>query len=657
MSTYFKVLFLTLSLFFSQNILAQRNKDLLAKEGKTLSGRQLTDTIANGKFSEESLVELSAKTHYTDYKIISYVKDTIVIDTTLSLKKERLFNHLRKDLLEYQSFHNLGSPYNQLGYDFSVANLMPNTGFRAKHQDFIKIQDVKYYRVPTPSSELFFRTGIQQGQVLNSLLTTNINPNLNLSIAYKGLRSLGDYQSALASHQNFRTTISFQSKNKRYKARAHFVSHNIMNEENGGLTEASVDLFIAKDPDFQDRKRLEVNYTGAESKLKTKRYYLDQTYDLWTDKDTTKNRTSGLQLGHEFSYSKKYYHFTQDKFSSYIGEAYQNNIADSTYHNTTKNTVFAKFYSPYILGTLGFKANLYHYAYGYNSILHLVDQTIPNRLKGNTLSTEANWNASFKTFSLKTKIGSIISGDLKGTYLSGIAKYSQDSLFTASATLRIYSKAPNFNFQLYQSDYIAYNWYNSLKNEHTQFLGFSLKSEKLVDLHASLALKENYTYFNTYSKPQQYDGVLNYFKIKAHKSIKYKKFTLDNTLLYQKVLSGSEVFHVPELLTENSLFFTDYVFKGDPLFLQTGFTFKYFTKYQANAFNPLLNEFVLQNTTKIGNFPLLDFFVNGQIRRTRLYFKAENITSLFSIHNYFVTPHQPYRDFKIRFGVVWNFFI
>lgn len=657
MSTYFKVLFLLIVLFFSQNILAQRDKDLLASEGKTLSGRQLNDTIANGKFSEESIIELSAKTHYTDYKIISYVKDTIVIDTTLSLKKERLFNHLRKDLLEYQAFHNLGSPYNELGYNFSTVNLMPNMGFRAKYQDFLQIQDIQYYRVPTPTSELFFRTGIQQGQVLNSLLTTNINPNLNISIAYKGLRSLGDYQSALASHQNFRTTISFQSKNSRYKARAHFVSHNIMNEENGGLTKASVDLFIAKDPNFQDRKRLEVNYTGAESRLKTKRYYLDQTYDLWTHKDTTKNRTSSLQLGHEFSYSKKYYNFTQDKFSTYIGEAYQNNIADSTYHNTTQNTVFAKFQSPYILGSLGFKVNASQYRYGYNSVLHLENQTIPNRLKGNTLSAEANWDASFKTFSLISKIGAIISGDLQGNYLSGTAKYSRDSLFTASATLTINSQAPSFNFQLYQSDYMDYNWHNFLKNENTQFLGFSFESDKLVDFEASLALKENYTYFNTHSKPQQYDGVLNYYKIKAHKAVKYKKFTLDNTLLYQKLISGNEVFHVPELLTENSLFFTDYIFKGDPLFLQTGFTFKYFTKYHANAFNPLLNEFVLQNTTKIGSFPLLDFFVNGQIRRTRLYFKAENITSLFSKHNYFVTPNQPYRDFKIRFGVVWNFFI
>jgi hypothetical protein len=120
---------------------------------------------------------------------------------------------------------------------------------------------------------LFFKTGIQQGQVLNSLFTSNLTPQLNFSIAYKGLRSLGDYRDALASHQNFRVTTSFETKNKRYQARAHYVAHNLMNQENGGLTDESIALFTVDNPDFKDRERLEMTLTGAESLLKSKRYY------------------------------------------------------------------------------------------------------------------------------------------------------------------------------------------------------------------------------------------------------------------------------------------------------------------------------------------------------------------------------------------------
>jgi len=653
----FRILFIFLSLFLSTTIMAQIKGEISKKMGRTVSGRQLNDTIGNNKFGEENLIEFDEKTHYTEYKIISYVKDTTVIDTTLSLKKERLFNHLRKDLFEYQSLHNLGTAYNVLGYDFNQIALLPKIGASVKHQDFIEVQDVNYFRVPTPTSELFFKTGIQQGQILNSVLTTNITPELNISVAYKGLRSLGDYQSALASHQNARFTGSFQNKSNRYRARVHFVSHSLLNQENGGLKESSILLFTTNDANYTDRKRLEVNYTGAESLLKAKRYYLEQTYDLWKKKDTTKKRESSLQVGHEFVFSRKHYKFNQEKVSSYIGEAFQSKIADSTYHKTLDNSLFIKLKTPYILGDIGFKTTLSNYKYGSNSRLHLENQTIPNQLKGNLLTTEAHWNASFKTFSLQSKAGVIISGNINGNYLSGKATYSKDSLFTASATLSLHSRAPNYNFQLFQSDYIAYNWHSDLKNELTQFLGFSFFSKKLVDIEASMSLKENYTYFDTGSQPKQYTDVLNYAKVKVHKAIKLKRWTLDNTVLYQKALSGDAVFRVPELITENTLFYTDYIFKGDPLFLQTGFTFKYFTQYKANEFDALLNEFKLQDDINVGNYPMLDFFVNGQIRRTRLYLKAENITSFFTGHSYFATPNQPYRDFKIRFGVVWNFFI
>ena len=90
--------------------------------------------------------------------------------------------------------------------------------------------------------------------------------------------------------------------------------------------------------------------------------------------------------------------------------------------------------------------------------------------------------------------------------------------------------------------------------------------------------------------------------------------------------------------------------------VQIGATFKYFTTYKANAYNPLLAEFTLQDTTDIG-YPTFDVFFNARVRRTRIYFKLDNVTSSFSQKNYFSAPTYPYRDFSIRFGVVWNWFI
>jgi hypothetical protein len=128
-------------------------------------------------------------------------------------------------------------------------------------------------------------------------------------------------------------------------------------------------------------------------------------------------------------------------------------------------------------------------------------------------------------------------------------------------------------------------------------------------------------------------------------------------VLYQKVESGDAFFRVPEIVTRNTLYYSNYLFKKKPLYLQTGVTLKYFTSFKANAYNPLLSEFVLQNDTEIGNYPVLDFFANAQIRRTRLFLKVENFSASFTGRNYYSAPNYPYRDLTVRFGLVWNFFI
>ena len=93
------------------------------------------------------------------------------------------------------------------------------------------------------------------------------------------------------------------------------------------------------------------------------------------------------------------------------------------------------------------------------------------------------------------------------------------------------------------------------------------------------------------------------------------------------------------------------------MFLQTGIIFNYFTEYNMNGYDPLLAEFYTQNQQKLGGFPRLDFFINAKIRQTRIFLKAEHFNSAFTGYNYYSAPNQPFRDFAVRFGLVWNFFL
>ena len=98
-----------------------------------------------------------------NYKIISFARDTTFLDTTLTIQKEYKYNYLRRDDFELMPFANVGQPYNKLGVDFERKTLYPSFGAKAKHDNYFEVQDVDYYNVATPMTDLFFKTTLEEG--------------------------------------------------------------------------------------------------------------------------------------------------------------------------------------------------------------------------------------------------------------------------------------------------------------------------------------------------------------------------------------------------------------------------------------------------------------------------------------------------------------
>jgi len=605
-------------------------------------------------------VRLSGKTKYTDYKIISHKNDTTVVDTTLTIQKEYKFNFLRKDNFELLAFHNQGQTFNNLAYDFTNVSQFPDIGFRAKMFNYVGIEDVNYYHVPTPTSEILYRTGLEQGQVVDALFTTNFSKRFNLAIAYKGLRSLGKYRHSLASTGNFRVSFSYETPKGQYAIRGHVVNQDFFNQESGGLTETSLAAFLNDDPNFStNRGRMDVILDNAENNLDAKRLYFEHSFKLLSSKDSvTQKDFSNLKLGHSFTRDSKFYRFNQGTATP---DVFGNVNVSSGISNKTKyllydNQLFLDFNSKYVLGKFRVKTGVTSYTYGYENLQNNTVGITKNKLKGDAVSFGADWNGRIGNFHVNAS-GSLTpgSGRLSGNQFSGEAFYKKDSVFTVKGRLGISTKSPNFNFLLHQSSYDDYNWENNFSQIGTRSLGGVIDS-KWGNASLDITNISNYAYFDENGLPKQFSGDVNYLKAKVSKEFTFGKFALDNTLMYQKVASGESVFRVPEFVTRNTFYYTDEWFKGKPLLVQIGATFKYFSEYKANAYNPLLAEFTLQNDTEIG-YPTVDLFFNARVRRTRIYFKADNVSSFVLKKNYFSAPNYPYRDFVIRFGVVWNWFI
>ncbi len=591
------------------------------------------------------------------YKIISLQKDTVHLDTTLTIIDDYEFNYLRKDNFELLPFSNSGQTYNSLSLITDYRKAFPEFGSRARHFNFMEVEDINYYHVPTPWTELYFKTVPEQGQQLDAFFTINTSRNLNMFIAYKGTRALGKYQHILTSTGNLRLGFSYDSDNERYHARGHFVSQDLLNEENGGLSEQAIGQYIDKEPEFDDRSVLDVNFENAESTLFGKRFFLDQEYVLTRVADSI----NSLSIGHTFDFSYKKYAFKQESAENEIfGESFEaTQLNDETRLEVLFNEASINF-SNNLAGDFSFKAGHTNYDYGYNSVYIRPGDTIGNRLNGSLLHVGGSYSKKLGGFQVAADARLNLADEFTGNYLEATAAYSYDRENQVVFGINQHSAAPNFNFLLYQSDYINYNWQNNFDNEVAQRLFVDVNSKKFFDLYAALSQIENYTYFSLDDegavKPFQSGSQVRYLKLKAEKEFDLGLFGSYNTIMYQNVLDGAGVLNVPEFTTRNSVYYKDYWF-DNALYLQTGFTLKYFTAYNMNAYDSVLAEFYVQNTQELGGFPVVDFFFNAKVDKARIFFKLQHLNDLVDGNNNFSAPGYPFTDFLVRFGLVWDLFL
>lgn len=609
--------------------------------------------------------DAAKKASITLYKIISIQKDTTFVDTMLSIKKEYQYNYLRKDMFGTMPFPNEGQPSTILNFGYNMFSKFPEFGYTAKHATYQQVDDVNYYSVATPYSEIYYKTVLEQGQSVETLITLNTSKQFNFSVSYRGLRSLGKYINQATNAGNFKFTASYVSKNNKYGANFHFLDQDISNGENGGLTSPS--NFESGDGAFKDRPRLQVYLTDAKSILKGKRFFIDHKYQI--NKSGVGNN---IFFNHQFMYEHKLFIYDQQTVPSLVGTASVQRFGTVIGKQTTINNqnrydlLYNKFdinYETINLGKLQFFIENFNSKYYNTSDLIVGTAIIPSTLSNNITTIGAQyqyrknrWNGTFSASNSISK-QNIRSLEANLTYKLN----NNNNLYIQYQNL---SKLPNNIFIQHQSSYLQYNWNyetNNFKNQKINNLVVATNT-KYANLKLQITNLTNHLYFyndttavKQYIKPKQFSGSVNYLSIQANREFKYKKFALDNTILYQKVVQSESILNVPQVTMRNTLYYSNYFYKK-ALYVQTGAILNYFTKYTADDYNPVLGEFFIQNETQIGNFPMIDVFVNARIRQTRIFLKAEHINSGFSGNKFFSAPNLPYRDFIIRFGVVWSFF-
>ena len=151
--SYFRYLLFIPLIFFCSDIYSQTklNKGNVANRENPFENDSSNVKKAKG-FDKLATIDM--------YLQFNTQMDTVVVDTTISIKKEYKFNYLQKDNFGLMPFANIGQTYNSLSFNSSENETKPLFGARARHFNYFEKEDIKYYEVPTPWTRLTYKPQI-----------------------------------------------------------------------------------------------------------------------------------------------------------------------------------------------------------------------------------------------------------------------------------------------------------------------------------------------------------------------------------------------------------------------------------------------------------------------------------------------------------------
>lgn len=618
---------------------------------KTDNVTATTDTLVIDNGQRDSLKIF--KPSIADYRYKTQYGDEKVFDTTFALQKAyELTQYNHEDNFSRIQFNNIGSGFQDLAYKYYPKQNMLVMPTRKSYFITPK-EEVKYYDVKTPTTSFIYNSAMRNGASLQSTYTQNFGRKFNFAVQYTGLRSEGFYTNNLAANNSLIFSGRFKSDNGKYEAYAHFLHQNVNNEENGGIKD--LDIFLGGDSRFKNRQNLQVNLNNSNSRYSYRRYYLSQSFAPFNPERIP------FKLEHTiYHQGNKYYFLVPSQDATYFGEIISGRNSDSRkYSNTLSNTVSLLFDREKFklkAGVLYEQIEL-----GAENKLTESSEIIGTKWKDNRIGAVGNlrirlWDKVDLDSDLEYS-----TGDVFGNYISLQNNFQVEPIegYFLDGKVNFKSSAPSFNYLVNVSPISGYDYeFNDFSNESILELGAAI-GLKWLDANALVNYFriDNYAYFGSDSKPVQSNTSLNITQIGGEATLSHNKFHLNARLLFQKSLSGEELYPMPSVIGRATLYYQSKAFKN-AADLMGGLKVYYFSQFDSREYSPMLNEFILPGSRgyAIGGEPIVDAFINMKVKTMQIFIEGQNLTASFMQNKSYTAPYHPLYDFRLNIGIVWNLF-
>lgn len=153
----------------------------------------------------------------------------------------------------------------------------------------------------------------------------------------------------------------------------------------------------------------------------------------------------------------------------------------------------------------------------------------------------------------------------------------------------------------------------------------------------------------------QADKNIQVYSATLGQDFKFGPLVWENEVTYQKS-SNQEALPLPMINAYSNLTLNFRIAKV--LRVELGSDVRFFTKYYAPDYAADLGQFAVQDNknprVELGNYPIINAFVNLHIKRCRIYVAVNHVNSGHG--RMFLAPHYPINPMTIHWGVSWNFF-
>lgn len=528
-----------------------------------------------------------------------------------------------------------------------------------------------FYTSKKPYTFIRYVVGQRRASETEVLHAHNFGPNCNITFGFLRQRAEGFYNKQATNNTSVRMNGWYWAPANRYALTADFFWTGHDAQENGGIRLLS----SFENAQQLDRRLVAVNLFDSETKQRERSGRVKQYFAFGTVIDTLVFRGDSLDerdtlkikhmirprsaITHTLQFKDESWRFSSGTSdTAYFDTVFRDSLGtlDSTGLWRLSNTVAFELFPAWKQSIFPFSGSV-----GVRHELgRLRNDTIRHDFQNIFLETAVRFADKNSLLLRMLEAGGwlVLAGENAGDFKLSVSAADRTILlkkWVLQASADVARTRPVYMMRHFSGNH--YRWRNDFVQEGVLRTGVSAmygtKNFSWIQLTADFYNYSRPVYFDSTSMPAQLNGSLQAVQVSLSHLAHLKAFHWRGSLTWNK-LPEAAVVRMPEFVARQSFYFDFRLFKR-ALQMQAGVDAEWFSGYFAQAYNPNLSQFYLQNRQEIGNYLYLDPWVSIRIKPVRVFVKADHVNAGLFGRKYYLAPSYPHNDLALRLGISWVF--